>query len=60
MKKNSRREEELEEDVIIDFRIFLNRDTVLLGNKDYSNFKNYITNKLNVIRNFISKILVFK
>jgi hypothetical protein len=60
MKKNSKREKELEEDDIIDFRILLNRDGVLLGNKDFSKFKNCITNKSNVIRNFIPKILVFK
>jgi len=60
MKKNSRREEELEEDDIIDFIILLNRNRVLLGNKDYSKFKNCITNKSNIIRNFIPKILVFK
>ena len=39
MKKNNRCEEKLEEDDIIDFRIFLNRDRVLLGNKDYSKIK---------------------
>ena len=60
MKKNSKLEKELEEDDIIDFRILLNRDGVLLGNKDFSKFKNCITNKSNVIRNFIPKILVFK
>jgi hypothetical protein len=60
MKKNSRRKEELEEDDIIDFIILLNRDRVLLRNKDYSKFKNCITNKSNIIRNFIPKILVFK
>jgi hypothetical protein len=60
MKKNSRSEEELEEDDITYFRILLNRDRVLLGNKDYLKFKNCITNKSNVIRNFIPKILVFK
>jgi hypothetical protein len=43
MKKNSKRLEELEEDNIIDFRILLNRDNVLLGNQDYSKFKNCIT-----------------
>jgi hypothetical protein len=45
MKKNSRRKEELEEDDIIDFRMFLNIDRVLLGNKYYSKFKNCISNK---------------
>ena len=60
MKKNNRHEEELEEDDIIDFIILLNRDRVLLRNKDYSKFKNCITNKSNIIRNFIPKILVFK
>jgi hypothetical protein len=60
MKKNSKREKELEEDDIIDFRILLNRDGVLLGNKDFSKFKNCITKISNVIRNFIPKILVFK
>jgi len=54
MKKNSKYEEELEEEDIIDFRIFLNRDTVLLGNKDYSKFKKLHNKQIKCNQKFYS------